>query len=318
MKRMILVSCFAILGAAVAAQETSYVLLNGKEEASLESALGKAQNGSVIELGTGEYVVPPGTQLVDLKISGVDAGKTVLVAQEPWGTTFKVMGDASLERLTVTGSAVGFEVESGLLDLKNVILRDYTDAAVRVTAPEGFVQMTLSTLHKNEIGIDVWDGGAMVTNTVFYENKTAVWTYTPTGREYNVYDKNVSDIEGEAMNPTERKVEARFVDPVAHDYRERDDSKTIDAGDPATSFDMEPPPNGKRVNVGAFGNTSMAAATTESDERSEPASATAAPARSSSGGGASGCAASIPDRGPAPALLAAIALAAGLALLRRN
>ena len=35
-------------------------------------------------------------------------------------------------------------------------------------------------------------------------------------------------------------------------------SPCIDAGDPASAFDQEPLPNGSRVNIGAFGNTSQA------------------------------------------------------------
>jgi len=35
----------------------------------------------------------------------------------------------------------------------------------------------------------------------------------------------------------------------------------IDAGDPASAYDNEPAPNGKRVNLGAYGNTPQASKT---------------------------------------------------------
>jgi hypothetical protein len=35
-------------------------------------------------------------------------------------------------------------------------------------------------------------------------------------------------------------------------------SPAIDAGDPASACDAEPLPNGRKVNLGAYGNTSVA------------------------------------------------------------
>lgn len=40
--------------------------------------------------------------------------------------------------------------------------------------------------------------------------------------------------------------------------RDAESSPAIDAGDPAAAFDLEPEPNGGRVNLGAFGNTAEA------------------------------------------------------------
>ena len=43
------------------------------------------------------------------------------------------------------------------------------------------------------------------------------------------------------------------------DYHEQPGSASIDAGDPADASDLEPGPNGGRVNQGAYGNTAEAA-----------------------------------------------------------
>jgi len=50
-----------------------------------------------------------------------------------------------------------------------------------------------------------------------------------------------------------------FVDPEAGDYHLQSWSPCIDAGHPASDFSDEPEPNGGRINMGAYGNTSGAA-----------------------------------------------------------
>ncbi len=50
-----------------------------------------------------------------------------------------------------------------------------------------------------------------------------------------------------------------FIDPENDDYHLLPDSLCIDAGDPNLPYDNEPWPNGGRINMGAYGNTSQAA-----------------------------------------------------------
>ncbi len=49
-----------------------------------------------------------------------------------------------------------------------------------------------------------------------------------------------------------------FTDPDNYDYSLSPTSYLIDMGDPEDSFENEPEPNGNRINVGAYGNTSSA------------------------------------------------------------
>ena len=52
----------------------------------------------------------------------------------------------------------------------------------------------------------------------------------------------------------------RFVNLAADDYHLAEQvSTSIDAGDPARPFALEPAPNGGRIDLGAYGNTSQAA-----------------------------------------------------------
>ncbi len=50
----------------------------------------------------------------------------------------------------------------------------------------------------------------------------------------------------------------RFVNQPLDDYRLLSNSTSIDAGDPASSFGLEPLANGNRINLGAYGNTPQA------------------------------------------------------------
>ena len=49
-----------------------------------------------------------------------------------------------------------------------------------------------------------------------------------------------------------------FVDPASDDYHLQSSSPAIDAGDPSSDYSLEPQPNGGRINMGAYGNTSEA------------------------------------------------------------
>jgi len=50
-----------------------------------------------------------------------------------------------------------------------------------------------------------------------------------------------------------------FLDAAGGDYREAPSQPSLDSGDPRDGFSQEPAPNGARINMGAFGNTPLAA-----------------------------------------------------------
>lgn len=59
--------------------------------------------------------------------------------------------------------------------------------------------------------------------------------------------------------------EPRFVDLTAHDFRLLPESLCIDGGAPWSDYGAELTPNGDRVNMGAYGNTPLAAPSTDAD-----------------------------------------------------
>lgn len=61
-----------------------------------------------------------------------------------------------------------------------------------------------------------------------------------------------------------------FVNSATGDYHLQSSSPCVDAGDPTSSYSSEPSPNGSRINLGAYGNTSEAATTPVVQTRSVP------------------------------------------------
>ncbi len=79
---------------------------------------------------------------------------------------------------------------------------------------------------------------------------------------YDVYDWQVetdNDLHSIGRtDPAPGLDDPLFVSLADDDYRLQPGSTSIDSGDPASDFSLEPEPNGGRVNLGAYGNTPLA------------------------------------------------------------
>jgi hypothetical protein len=249
------------------------VVIDGQAFADLASALAAATTGSVVSLGAGTYplsnglMVPPGVTL-----AGAGPHLTVLSGQ---GLPAAVIiggggaGQPALRSLTVAGAAVGVRVDAGHdVELRNVILRDNSEAGLRILAGATASLINGTVLH-NAIGIDV-EGTASVRNTLVTGNGIGLSAGSGgSGRTIatsfsDVVENTTTDRRGADVGPGDLAVAAQFV--AANDWRLADAQGTTDHGDPADPFDEEPEPNGGRINIGAFGNTPFA-------EQSAPPSA---------------------------------------------
>ena len=75
-----------------------------------------------------------------------------------------------------------------------------------------------------------------------------------------VFD-NVTEVEGTCIHGQD----PLFVDPAGGDYHLQSGSPAVDAGNPASAYDLEPAPNGCRVNMGAYGNSAEAASAVDAE-----------------------------------------------------
>jgi autotransporter-associated beta strand protein len=76
---------------------------------------------------------------------------------------------------------------------------------------------------------------------------------------YDLYDWQVeaeSDLHSIGYTTVDPALDnPQFEDLGAGDFHLKQGSTSIDSGDPTSSFDLEPAPNGDRINLGAYGNT---------------------------------------------------------------
>jgi len=93
-----------------------------------------------------------------------------------------------------------------------------------------------------------------------------IWDSSPIIRYNNLWANTVANYYhhaiGPAVNPTPGTGEISsnpfFVDPQVNNFHLRAGSPAIDKGNPDSDYSKEPEPNGNRINLGKYGNTSEA------------------------------------------------------------
>ena len=113
--------------------------------------------------------------------------------------------------------------------------------------------------------------GALVSNNIIWENEIFMAEDVRSGE----YDIRFNDVQGGWQGTGNINVDPLFADPRSRDYHlvsaagrwdpllsnwvtDLKSSPCIDAGDPASPAGAEPAPNGRRINMGAYGGTSQA------------------------------------------------------------
>ncbi len=222
----------------------------------LPPALAAAGPGQTIELGAAVFplteplVLPPGVSL-----AGLSALETRLEAGGAFDAVV-AQGANEIRGLSLSGGSVGVRAAGAGIVLRNVVIRDHSGAGVRVEAGADAEVVNATVVRNGGAGVSS-AGSARVRNSIVQENGV--------GLEGNVASSfnDVSDgySGGAAPGPGDLSSPVAFLDPAAGDFRERPGQASLDAGDPADDWSVEPHYNGRRINMGAFGNTALAATT---------------------------------------------------------
>jgi outer membrane protein assembly factor BamB len=291
-------------------------------------------SGGVINVGRGvvhlhsSLVVPGGVSVV-----GAGAHDTILDATgQVAGVQLKSSGRtgaASLKSLTVTGADVGVQVvDVQNAVLRNLVLRDNKKVGVQVEEGASADAANL-TIARNPTGASVSGKLAIRSSIVTANDKgfERLGAGSVTSRYNDVAGNKTSAYDGFAAGTGDLAVDVSFRSSA--DFHLSGIQPTTDMGDPADAFTLEPQPNGARVNMGAFGNTTTAelsrssdgwttAATTRSVSSvgPTPVGDPSTPSSKPPGGGGSGCSvAPMPTEMGSGFAWFVLALSAGGALL---
>ncbi len=263
-------------------------------------------SGGVVNVGRGvvhlhsSLVVPAGVSVV-----GAGAHDTILDATgQVAGVQLKSggrSGAASLKSVTVTGADVGVQiVDVQNAVLRNLVLRDNKKVGVQVEEGASADAANL-TIARNPTGASV-SGKLAIRSSIVTANDKGLERLGKgevTSRYNNVAGNKTSGYDGLAAGTGDLAVDVTFRSSA--DFHLSGLQATTDMGDPADAFALEPAPNGARVNMGAFGNTTTAelsrssdgwttAATTRSISTGpSPVGDPSTPASTPPGGGGSGC-----------------------------
>jgi outer membrane protein assembly factor BamB len=309
------------------------VTVNGRPAASLAEALANATAGGIIRLGAGVFPLSSTLQIpAGVALQGAGPHLTTLNGK---GLAIAVAPDAGseLRQLTITGARTGVQVSAAKdVHLRNLILRDNAEIGLDV-ADSGSADLISASVVRNGIGVRA-AGTTQVRNSLITANDVGLQG-TATGllgsRYDNVYDNHADDYRNVARGDGDLGLAVRFEQDDATELRLRPAQPTTDHGDPTDEFAAEPSPNGGRINIGAFGNTTFAELSVPGADASAadagaggPDGGTTAPApdgaESAIGAQNDGCSCSFGrgTSGPAPAWLVGFGLVALARLLRRR
>ena len=204
---------------------------------------------TVIRIGT-----PQGTTAAPATIPGIGAatGSTSPAATSPPETV--------LSGVSIHGGRVGIEVHAQL-SLDHVLIYDVEDG-LQVSAG-GDVKADFLTICIAKLrGVLVESGGKLVfANSVVTGCGTGLECLSGASvtSNFNAIAGNGVDRKGCVASETDHVgLEPLFKDVKSRDFRVQASSASIDAGDPKREVTHEPLPNGSRVNLGAFGDSSDA------------------------------------------------------------
>jgi len=213
--------------------------------ATIQEAIDAARPGDTVTLGALRFFVPSGLVLRQgVSLRGVSPLATILDGQgSPAVLTLAGVpadGLVIVEQLAITGGGSGVDTGSSRALLRNLVIAQNTGAGVLAGQAGSVEGVCLTVADNGGPGISVFTPTASFRNLILSGNRGGAVDGTPS--------VTFSSLAGGIS----------FLDPSALDYREREGAASIDQGDPADPFDLEPLPNGGRINQGAFGNTPAA------------------------------------------------------------
>jgi hypothetical protein len=213
--------------------------------------LGPGVYRETIQLVSGVQVIGAGADLSIIEAPSTNL-RAVVTAEGVYGAT--------LARVSIVGAGTaanmpaGVIVEQGAQQLRiaRSIIRN-TPLGIQVNDDSTKLEVVNTTIVGNAAGMQVNGAGANdrvnVRNSLFASNSGVALGFSgaTVRHSYNGYFQNGTDVSGAAPAVASVAADPLFVNPANHDYRLRDGSPMINAGNPS---DPTPPGTSGRVDLG--------------------------------------------------------------------
>jgi hypothetical protein len=253
----------------IAATPVQLITVGGIGFNTLEGAAAAAAQGQTILVGEDTFLLQQTLVLgLGVSLAGVNAHGTRIDATGPF-VMVAASGHQSIRLVTLAGGSIGVDIAGAGTVVRNCVIRGMSDAGISV---RGNAEIVNNTIVRNAVAGVRSLGSSAARNNIVQDNGVGfsghvTSTYNDVSDGYGGVRPGIGDLHTPVL----------FLDEATGDYREAALQPSLDAGDRRDDYANEPSPNGGRINLGAFGNTVLAAASSE------------APA---SGGGGSSCGAS--------------------------
>jgi hypothetical protein len=162
----------------------------------------------------------------------------------------------------------GITSESSTPRIQNCIIADNGEDGINIWSAfnsKDTIFITNNTITGNGLtGLNDHYAKCKIVNNIFWNNQESINRYY-TSQYFLSYNLVQEDeiIASSVMTGAGMiyNFDPQFVNSDNWDYHLKATSPCIDAGDPDFNYNMEPPDNGSRINIGAYGNTNQATPT---------------------------------------------------------
>jgi len=216
-----------------------------KEHTATWDVPGRPQN---IDVDSSGYIYVPYDNRSSIDILNPNGGITPALSNCQIRDNSAAMSGGGISGKGIYGSFIGVNIQN------SVIYRNTSPDGAGIAEFDG--EITNCTIAHNNAsqGGGILNCSGPITNSIIWGN-TAPTNPQIDGQVTISY----SCIEGGCAGTEILDEDPIFLDPAADDYHLSGRSPCVDAGDPDADYSNEPWPNGDRINLGAYGNTSEAA-----------------------------------------------------------
>ncbi|MEW5801636.1 MAG: outer membrane protein transport protein [bacterium] len=168
------------------------------------------------------------------------------------------------DRISLTNTTIAHNVEAGVLvvlDPNGPVFHAEGNIIAFNKGPYGSISFIQRDDAADAELTSLLDPAAIcLRHNNIYDSLYHLWFHTDNSEE------KIPLLSPEIFGPGNFAADPCFADPNSENYRLLSSSPCIDRGDPRSDYSYEPQPNGRRVNLGFYGNTLLAAPSLDSDD----------------------------------------------------